>query len=197
MKNNTQDNVLVLLADRAPNFVSEVIISQRLKSFSREEIAEALSKLVESKRVRLEQDQQGELNRPRRYYQLVDFQTIPLRDGIQIGDVEVLRILSQSSLKFAPENINEAIERLGEYANSLSRDFSKRLEDERRRYLIDIVALFGVFASLIAFVVAGLPRMTIDPTLSLWRMIGINFAQVVPLAIVLAIFVALLRRIVR
>jgi hypothetical protein len=196
MKKNAQDEILRLLADRTPNLVGDLIIHERLSDFSFDELSEALSMLVASQKIRREQDPQEKLGRPQNYYRIADDQSLPIRHTILIGDIKVPRILEVSGMRFTPENVNEAIERLAEYANSLEGQFSRSVAKERRRYLADLIGLFGVFASVIALVVAGLPKIATDPSLSFWGVFKMNIAQLLPVAIVLGLFVYVTKKLI-
>jgi len=131
------------------------------------------------------------------FYRLRSFQNLPIRETIRLGDVEMPRLMSDSSAGTFPEIYNEALEILAEYNRSLEARFERMVRTQERKYWANVVGLFGVFVSVLALVIVGLPKITTDPTLPFWSVFWLNVAQILPVALVLAVFVLVARWVVR
>jgi hypothetical protein len=197
MVEDAEDAVLRLLTDRAPNSVSELVIRQRLPAFGAETLSEALDHLAGTERVEMQPDPRPGLDRPINYYRLKSYQNLPIRHTIKVGDQEIPRVLSVSSPRFLPEDLNEQIERLAEYTDTLEKRFADLVKEEQRGYWANVVTIFGVFVSLLTLIIVGLPKITTDPSLPFWQVVELNFAQLLPVASILAAFVLLLRVLIR
>jgi hypothetical protein len=193
----TKDAILNLLTERAPNFVNENVIRSRLAKYKEDAINEAIEELVSTDRIEKQIDERKEIGRPVQYYRFKSFENIPIRDTIKVGEVEIPRILSWASHRFFPEDYNETVERLAEYTDSLEKRFSDLVKEEQRKYWARIISVFGVFVSILSFVLVGLPKIQTDPSLPFWNVFLFNLAQILPLAAVLALFVIVLRIVIR
>lgn len=196
MSTEAEDKIIRLLIDRAPNLVNEWVLRRNLAEHEEAAVTSALRDLVKANRIIEKIDPRKAIGRPVRYYQLGSFQGIPIRDRIKVGDVEVPRLLSVAAAGYFPEDFNEAVERLAEYSDGLEKRFSELVKKEQRAYWGTIVSIFGVFVAILAFVLVGLPKITTDTSLTFWQIVKLNGAQILPLALVLALFVLLLRWII-
>lgn len=192
-----QDAILRLLIDRAPNWVNEGMLRERLSGHGEAAVTAGIRALVDANRIIEEIDQRAGFDRAVRYYRLSQLEGVPIRDAIKVGDVEVPRLLSESNPKYFPEDFNETIERLAEYTAGLQRRFAELVKQEQRRYWANIVSIFSVFVAVLALIIVGLPQIRTDPSLSFCRIVALNSAQLLPLAVVLAIFVLVLRWVIR
>jgi hypothetical protein len=197
MAERAEDAIVRLLMDRAPNLVSELIIRQRLKRYDGSAISDALQKLINGGKITVEEDHRDKRAPSVNYYRLTSYDGIPVRDSIILGDQEIIRVLSISSPRFLPEDLNEQIERLAEYTNGLERRFADLVREEQRGYWANIVTVFGVFVSILTLIIVGLPKITASPSLSPWTLVWLNLGQLLPIAVVLALFVFLLRCVIR
>jgi hypothetical protein len=197
MTYTVEDAIRKLLTDRAPNLVRESILRGRLSSYDSPAIISALDTLVKNGSIREEMDMQGSIGRAVRYFSLPSFSNVAIRESIRIGDSEVPRVLSESSVKYLPENLNETVERMSEFAGGLERRFEEILRKQLREYWATIVTVFGVFVAIIALVTASLPRIATGPSQRFWDVLWLNLAQVIPVALVLALFVIALFLVVR
>jgi len=122
----------------------------------------------------------------------------PIWTGIRrVGDIEVPRLIGAEPIAAFQDDYNEAIESLANYSVTLEEHFSRLVEDKLRGYWANIITIFGVFVAILGFILVGLPKITTDPSLPLLDIFALNVTQVLPLAIVLAIFVLVLHRIIR
>jgi hypothetical protein len=173
-----------------------MIRGQLPRHFSSEEISRALDQLISANTI-VEKIHAEALPAPRRYFRLPNYDAIPIRETIRIGDIDVPRLLSSEPIMYYPETFNEAIERLAQHSESLQEQFQEAVREEHRRYWADVVGLFGIFASVIALVVATLPNIALDTSLPLWQSLLSNLAVLLPIAVVLGLFVVFARWVVR
>ncbi len=197
MKRSSERAIHELLIHRAPNWISEVTIRERLAEFSPEELDEALRMLVDANKVQQETDPQANIALPRRYFKLSSYELIPIRETIRVGNVEIPRILSSALVKYAPEDFNEAVELLAEHSESLGRQFEESVREQQKRYWANVVGLFGIFASVIALLVTSLPNLKLDTALPFWASVLSNLSVLLPVAVVLGLFVVFARWVIR
>jgi len=193
----TRDKIIELLIRRAPNWVNKEVIRERLSERDEPAISAAISDMIQSQRIVEETDQLPGVGNVVRYYRLSSYEGIPIRDSIEVGSIKVPRLLARSKITLFPEDFNEAIERLAEYATGLERRFAELVKEEQRTYWATIVSVFGVFVAVLALVLTGLPKITTDSSLPFWKIVELNGAQLLPMALVLALFVLVLRRVIR
>jgi hypothetical protein len=197
MTRKIQRAILKLLTEKAPNVVNEHIIRSRLVGYKDDLIFQALEELLKAGRIEKIEEKWEEIDQTICYYGLKSFDNITFRDTMKIGDVEVPRLLKWSTPRTFPENFNETIERLAEYTDSLEKRFAELVKEEQRKYWATIISVFGVFVAILSFIIVGLPKITTDPSLPFIKVFWFNLAQVLPLAIILAIFVLVLYFVIR
>lgn len=197
MADNLRTRILQILVDRIPNYVSEVVLRSRLPDARPDQIAAELAALVAADQVETQVDQRPAVGEPVTYYRLKAREGLPIRQTITVGDVVLPRLLSDSSPALFPENFNEALEQLSEHSKRLEDRFRRLVAGEQRRYWANAVGIFSVLVSVLALILAGLPKITTDPSLPFWVIVKVNLSQLLPLAFVLALLVVAMRWIVR
>src|SRR5688572_29572470 len=123
LKKNPNAEIVRILADRIPNFVSEVKIQGRLGQFSDDLISAALAQLLQENAIETRVDGRKMTGRPISYYRLKNSGSVPVRETIKLVDLTIPRLLSDSSPQFLPETFNEAIEAIEIHANTLEARF--------------------------------------------------------------------------
>lgn len=197
MNKKARAAILRLLVDRIPNFVPKAAIRARLAQFSDADVCQTLDELVKIGEVDFRDDPRPETGLSTRFYRLKSFTGLPVRDTIRIGNVDLPRLLSDSQASLFPEVFNESLEQVADYARDLEKRFAELVRRQQRRYWANVAALFGVFISVLSLVLVGLPKITTDPQLPFWDVVRLNLAQVLPIAVVLAIFLLIMRLVVR
>lgn len=187
--------ILELLVRRAPNWVSLLTIRERLPEYQQNELDRSISELVEAGRVVEVVDEQAGIKQ--RYVRLADYSSIPVRESIKVGTVEVPRVLASSGVTYVPETINEIVERLAEQSETLEQSFVEMVRKQQERYWANVVGVFGIFASVITLIVATLPNLNLDSTLPFWPGFLANLMILLPLAIVLGVFTVCVRLVIR
>lgn len=193
MNKKARAAILKLLIDRIPNFVPEATIRGRLREFSDAEIHQTLDELVRTGEVDFRDDPRPETGLSTRFYRPKSFTGLPVRDTIRIGNVELPRLLSDSQASLFPEVFNESLEQVADYAHDLESRFTELVRRQQRRYWANVASLFGVLISVLSLVLVGLPKISTDPNLPFWSVVQLNLAQVLPIAVVLAVFLLILR----
>jgi hypothetical protein len=192
-----KSSVINLLIDRAPNFVSKITIIERLKNLSIEEKESALKQLLEDNQIEMEEDRHKDKGTPIPYYRVKNFSSLPWRETISIGDIEVPRLITETKTKVFPETFNEAMEKIGEYNDSLEKRFTNLVREEQRKYWANVVGVLGVMVSILSLILVGLPKIQTDPNLSFLEVVCLNLGQLLPLSISLGLLVLILRWVVR
>jgi len=197
MKAKVKDLIIKLLTERAPNPVSKTIIENRLNDLETNEVENALGELQKEGRIENPMQMVGKGPYAVDYYKLKSYDGIPIRRTIKIGDIEVNRILRVDSVESSLEDINEAVERLAEYSDSLEDVFHEKYKKETNRYYANIITLFGLFVGVFSLIIVALPRINMPENLSFCNVFLTNVAQILPIALVLAIFIGILAKLFR
>jgi|SRR5579864_687918 len=191
---DAKDKIVKILIYRVPNDVPGWIIQQHLPHLEEDTMKRAITALLGESKIVTKKTVSDALEGS---YGMRDLTPYPVRRTIALGEVALPRILSTDSLHESPEIFNETVERLSEYTASLEKRFSEMVQEQLRRYWGTIVSVFGVFVSILAFILVSVPKLNIDPNLPLRRIALVDTVEVLPLAIVLAIFIIVLRKVVR
>jgi hypothetical protein len=189
-----KNSILILLLERSPNFVSGFIVRSRLPEYDEATILSALSSLVSDRKIN---SSTGISASVESYYALTGYSDIPIRRYIRVGDTDIPRVTADTPVIYFPENFNEAVERLAEYSAGIEKRFEETFAKQLRDYWTTLVTVFGVFVAILAFVIVGLPKIAIDSSRNPWDVFVINLVQVIPVALVLAAFVLVLRFVIR
>lgn len=200
MKEEIKNEVLRFLADRAPNYVRGGIIIRRLNKYNLKEIEEALEELIAEKKVKeplIPKDWKPEPGISFRGYSLLTYENIPIRRTIKIGDISVPRILSTDLVQLSLEDINEAIETLSENFVSFGKQYSEKFKEEMNKQWGNLIVIFGIFVAIFSFIIVALPRIKFPPSYSFFQILSANTAQLIPVAIIFAIFVFVLKKLFR
>lgn len=197
MSTKAENAILGLLTARVPNLVSETIIRARLSGYTVTELDDALSKVADSDKIEVQVDARKISGGPVRFYRFIVDGDFPVTETIRVGDFEVPRLMADSKAALLPETFNEAVEQLAEHSRTLEDRFVKLVQSEQRRYWGNVAGLFGIFVSVLALILVGLPKIATDPDLSFWQVVFVNLAQVLPIAVVLALFVLAVRFVIR
>ncbi len=198
MRGKPEDQILKILIDRNPNYVAkETFIRILSKKFNLIQLDDAFKALLESKRIKSHVDPRKISGSPITYYRINDPSLYPVRPSIGLGDMDVPRLLSDANPTYLPETLNEQIELLADYTDILEKRFIKLVEKQQRRYWSNLIVIFGALLSVMALVITGLPKITVSSTMTFKEVLLVNSAQVLPIALVLALFVIVLRIIIR
>ncbi|MCK5614101.1 hypothetical protein KAR91_70205 [Candidatus Pacearchaeota archaeon] len=198
MRGKAEDQILKILIDRNPNFVAkETVIRVLSKKYNLVQLDDAFKVLLESKQIESCIDSRKISGSPVTYYRMKDPNLYPVRPSISLGDMDVPRLLCDSSPTYLPETLNEQIELLADYTDKLEKRFIKLVEKQQRRYWSNLIGIFGALLSVMALVITGLPKITVTSTMTFEEVFLVNSAQILPIALVLTLFVIALRIIVR
>ncbi len=198
MRGKAEDHILKILKDRNPNHIAkETIIRILPKKFSLIQLDDAFKALIESEQIVSKVDPRKVSDSPTTYYRMKDPSLYHVRLSTSLGDMDVPRLLSDANPAFLPETLNEQIEMLADYTDNLERRFRKVVEKQQRRYWANLIGIFGALLSVMALVITGLPKITVSSTMTFKEVFLVNSAQVLPIALVLALFVIVLRIIIR
>lgn len=188
MENDITQDILGLIINRAPNSVRGRLIIARFKKYPVDNVREALQSLVDENRL----SKSPNFNIENSSYRLKSYENIPIRKYIKVGDTFVPRVLQSDEVLGSLEDINEAIENLADYASSLGKQFASLVEQEREKYWANVITLLGMFIAIFSLIIVSLPRIEIPYYYSFWQVIGLNTAQILPVAVILGLFVFIL-----
>ena len=196
MKEEIKNEVLRFLADRAPNDVRGEIIIRRLgKKYDTTAIEDALKELLAQKKLKeplIPKEWGADSGIMFRGYGLPSYEHIPIRRTIKLGDRFVPRILRTDLVGLSLEDINEAIETLSEHFGFLGEQYTEQFKKEIRKQWGNLIAIFGIFVAIFSFIIVTLPRMNFPAPYHFGNIFLASVAQVLPVALILAIFVLVL-----
>jgi len=102
MSEGIKNNILVLIASRAPNWVRSEIIIRRISKYNDKDVKTAIDELVsESKLEKISPSCDA--------YRLKSYENIPVNRDIKIGKTSIPRILETELVEVSLEDINEQI----------------------------------------------------------------------------------------
>jgi len=152
MLRKAKSEVLNLLIEKNPNYVSELSIKNRIKKFDSDVIDSAISALLESGEIDKKIDERKISGNPVSFYCIKDKSRYPIRETIRVGDVEVPRLISDSQIGLFPEILNEQLEHLADYTRNLEKRFLEIIQKEQRKYWANVLGIFGALLSILALV---------------------------------------------
>jgi hypothetical protein len=193
MEERISDDIHHFLVSRAPNSVRFEIIKNNLKQYSDEQLRKGIADLIQSGIVEKELPIHGTIPASTSFT-LKETSNIPIRKYIKIGSTEVPRILKTDNIVTSLEDINEAIEQLSKYADSLETRFGELMKHEMKRYWGNLITIFGIFVAIFALIDFSTNKLTPSPSYDWETILLNNFAQVIPIAVVLGIFIFVLHR---
>ncbi len=179
-----KNKVLKEIHRRAPNEVREDTILRSLSGDNPGAVAAAIQELVDEKAIRKDVHYAGAIERELGVYSLPSYRNIPFEEYIPVGNTRVPRQISTDQIR--PEEINEMVEAVAEYSKSLEARFQEIVRKETRGYWANIITLFGLFIALFSLIVSSFGTGS-----------GVKSEQIIPLGIVLAIFVLVLKLLFR
>jgi len=189
MKQNLKNEIVRLLIDRNPNWVSEAIIKNHVSKCNDTAIKNALQELCDADFVKKEIDpRQGQIKSVDYYRIILD--NLDIRETIKVGNIEFPRILSLEKLHLLPENLNEQIQQLAKYSKSLDDYAAKleRIEKEQKNYWAKTITVFTILLGLLAVVLDKLPRTITTPSLGLKDLLWQNFVPLIPFCSIIIVF---------
>ena len=197
MKNKHANEIVHVLIDSLPNFLPETFLISRLPHMKEAKIKEILAELIKNDQLEEMTDVRTKSGGPIKCYRIKNSNGIPIKQSIRVGDVEIPRMMGDSHPTVLCETMNEQIQRLAEYSDTLEKRFTDLVKKEQRKYWANLLGIFGAFISIIALIIVGLPKIITDTTLPFWDIVRINLSQLLPLSLVLALLVIVLRFIIK
>jgi len=188
MNNLDKNQVLEVFHKRALNFLTIDNIAYDLFSSDRNDIQKTVDELC-SDEVLIKTEGKGKI---KDHYALPSYDNIPFKEYMSISGIKVPRVLAHDRPR--PEDLNIFFESLARRSASLESEFNKIVEAKLQSYWANIIVLFGIFISLFALIVTFVEKVAVVPGSSFLNVLALNTAQVLPLAVVLAGFVWLLKK---
>jgi len=182
---------LKVIYHRAPNSIREDYIIRELKSFEREDIRKELSSMRRDSAIIRDVVQNLAIKEDTTSYRLDSCEGIPVRKTISIGGLQIPRLMDADPAR--AEDVNYLLESLAQYSNSLEDRFKQILKKRMKSYWANIITLFGVFIGLFSLINISISKITIDQSWTRDQIFWNNFEQILPTAIVLVIFMFLLK----
>lgn len=192
----TQSRVLRVLSHRNPNWVPVWIIYRELAEVDQATIDQALQALEQSKRVTRFAESVNLQHDPVVAFQLADPASHGERETIELGEFSIPRMRANDSVSTFPEVFNYAVENLARHALEIDAAARERSQREQREFWGTMVSVFSVFASVIALIVTGFRTTPSTISGNFCDVLLLQVAELGPIALVLAGFVFLTRRIV-
>ena len=125
-------------------------------------------------------------------FRLVNRDHLPVKEYMDINGIRAPRILEND--KPRPEEINIFFEELAKKISNVENEIEKRTESKLKENWASIIILFGIFIGLFSLIISIVGKIDTQEGDGFVEVLGLNFAQIIPSAIVLAIFVIVLRK---
>lgn len=188
MKKDIEAEVLDSFYKRAPNFLTLDNLHFDIPDVDVQNIEQVLNKLSNLGQLRVT-SAQGATNA---HYELASYENVRFKEYIEIGGIKVRRLLTHDRPR--PEDINIFVEALVKRTLSLEAEFERRLDAKLRDYWSNVIVLFGIFVAVFSIVVTFVGKIEVKQGGTFCDVLLINFAQVTPIAIVLGLFVLLIKK---
>ena len=182
------NQVLEIFYKRAPNFLTLDNITYDIPEIDRNDIQRVIDKLCEQKILAKTEGK----DKIKDHYALPSYENIPVKEYMSISGIKVPRILAYDRPR--PEDQNIFFESLAKRSASLESEFNRIVEKKLQSYWANIIILFGVFISLFALIVTSVEKVKVEADGTFLDGLALNAAQVLPLAVILAGFVWLLKK---
>jgi hypothetical protein len=124
-------------------------------------------------------------------YQLPSYENLPVKEYISIGDLKVPRMLANDTAR--PESVNIFYETLAKRILIAEVNAEKKFEEKLKSYWGNVITLFGAFIGVFSLIVGFLKTIPITENATFSSVFWLSTAQVIPFAIVLVFFVAILK----
>ncbi len=186
MKESLKIIIQSTLVERAPHGLTVDNFIQLIQGEEENSIINSLDQLIEEGIV---SKREGNIKDD---YHLTSYENIPTKRYININGIKVPRMLSNDTAR--PEDINLFFESLANKTADIENTIEERLDDKLKSYWANIIVLFGAFIGLFSLIITFVQKVEIKGGETFWNVLSLNTAQVFPLAIVLAGFVYLLKK---
>ena len=186
MAESIKTKVHSLFVERAPNHLTVDNLVTLLGGLSTNQIETALNQLIEEGFI---VERKGKIKDD---YALSSYDNIPSKQYINISGVKVPRLLANDVAR--PEDVNVFFESLAKKTGALEDDFERRVDEKLKAYWANIIVLFGLFIGVFSLIITFVEKVELKSGETFWNVFLLNSAQVLPLALVLAGFVFLLKK---
>lgn len=186
MPESTKENIHSIFIERAPNSLTVDNLISLIQGESVKNIEACLKQLVEEKVI---EERDGEVKKD---YKLISYKNIPSKQYMNINGIKVPRLLAKDHIR--PEDVNIYFESLANKLTSIERTTEERINEKLKEYWANIIILFGVFIGLFSLIITFVEKVELKGGESFLNVLLLNVAQVIPLAVVLAGFVYLLKK---
>ncbi len=196
-KEEIKNEILSILINQAPNKLYVDMLCLKLDKFSEPLIDDAIQELKLQQRITEELIVNKQYpDRKRTSIGLKNYENIPVKTSINIGDVKFPRFV-QGDLVGA-EEFNFAFEALSEYNSQLEERFKEISEDLTQSYWKNLISIFGIMLSTFAIIIKAISTTTpFDyQTVTLIDIFLIRSAEFLPLGILLLLGIWLSRKLV-
>lgn len=183
IQSQEEQEILKQFINSAPNTLTVKSIKRKLPNVPSDTIDKFLKSLL---------DKGALFSRDEGVYRLSSYKNIPIREYISFGDFQIPRLLDNTTAR--AEDINYLIESLASYVLTLQKQSEKRILDERNKYWVDTITFFGLFIAIFSLIIGFKDNIKItDPSIGYGKIFLYRLVQISPLAIVLFVFIILLR----
>ena len=196
MSENLEDDILREFQNRAPNPIHADLLHYIFQTeIPKDKIIVALEKLLNENKIGYFgignlRPKQSNPNYITYSLPVANYISIPIKPYFKFGSHKVPRILSNSPI--SSEQINIITEFLAKYTEELTKEIEEKYENSVKQYWVNLITVFGLFLAVFALITASSQKITIDGGKNFWDIVGLNVAQVLPLALVLFGFIFLL-----
>ena len=191
MNRKIRKKILEILHYRSPNSVREEFILLELREYNKGKVEKELELLVSEGKLFLGEHKIERTGETIRAYRLSSYDNILIRTTIDVGEIEVPRLIDTD--KARSEDVNILIESVSKYSDSLEERFRKIMNKQIHSYWSNIILLFGLFIGLFSLITISIKKISIDPNWTKADIFWNNFIPILPVAIVLLVFIIVIK----
>ena len=188
-KRRIKNKIFHYITERNPNGVLLDNIQNSFPELSLKQISEVLNELESDGLIEVKDIPNKRIpGRHRIIIGVKDITQYPIRDVIQVGGRIIPRLMHGDLV--GAEDWNSSFETIAEYVNEIENRFKKEIDRTTKDFWKSLIAIFSVMLSIFSLIIktTSVNSTSTIEYLSFKNLILINFAQVIPLFIVLLIF---------
>lgn len=193
---NLKNRIKKLFIERYPNSLMEVHIVNELDGWDVNEINESLEQLVKDGFLSLRTDpvrlrtNPSEVILERKSYFIAQELNVPIETEINVGGVDIPRMIDGDVAR--GEDINATALRFNKVFSRMSEDLRNELKHETTKFWGTLVTTFGLFLSIFSLLNLSIKLVPYSSDMALKEVLLQSIVNILPLAIVLAVFTIVL-----
>lgn len=183
-----EKDIFEFIKEAHPNKLSyKSIYGYFFYKYSEEKIKNTLEKLTKKKNIK-----EDIFGPEKKEYSLKSPVNITIEEYLDFGTHKIPRLLGTDLYNIETTNI--AMKSLMDTEKRLKKIIKDSMEKELKKYWGNIIVIFGLFMSVFSLIITSINKIEIGENWSVKELFLYNLAQVLPIAIILFLFLFILKK---